>query len=419
MNRCWASVVVVLGLLMPMGTSVHSAEYRLDTGDAIRVTILDEPQLGATYAVADDGSIAMPGLDRIPVRGMTLTEATQAVRRKLDKTLIDPAIAIQIETYRPFYIMGDVARPGMYPAQPGLSLLEAVAVAGGYKGASDFFDAAVTGIRAVESRSVARQKLFQTRVLVARLEAELAGAEEFVVDFEAELAGNSAWGQEIVRREQESLKLSTAALSNELTLLERERNLRDREIAALEARIQTHAELAELLETEIKKLQALVERGVATVSRLNEERREQLRTRSDALQMTVLLNQARQAKTQLDLRLGNLPRDRRLQVLSNLREAKAEVDSLLERVQADEAVIIESDAVQHAGTGDRLKTVFTIRHEDGTEARASEGDNIAIRPGDVVIIDRTNAGAPTLGLSASGVSLAQKWLAPQQQSLSR
>jgi protein involved in polysaccharide export with SLBB domain len=396
---------MALCLLVPMADSADATQYRLDSGDVLRVTILNQPQLGASYTVGDDGSIALPGFDRIAVAGLSLAEATAALRAALDETLVDPAVAIQVETYRPFYVMGDVARPGMYPSQPGLGLLEAVAIAGGYKATSAYFEAAITGIRAVESRSIVRQKLFEARVQVARLEAELVDAESFAMD----IAGEPTWAEEILRREREALKLSTTAFKNELELLERERKLREDEIAALEERIQTHAELAELQEEELSKVQDLVERGVATVSRLNEQRREQLRTRSDALQMTVLLNQARQAKVQLDLRLSNLTRDRRLQSLSDLRKLKAEIASFIQRLGADEAVILESDAAQYLEAGERLRTLFTIRRNDGSELRATDTANIEVQPGDVVLIDRTLVRTPTADLAGSGPSPAPEW----------
>jgi hypothetical protein len=125
--------------------------------------------------------------------------------------------------------------------------------------------------------------------------------------------------------------------------------------------------------------------------------------------MTVLLNQARQAKVQLDLRLSNLTRDRRLQSLSELRNLKAEIASFIQRLGADEAVILESDAARYLEAGERLTTLFTIRRNDGSESRATDTANIEVQPGDVVIIDRTLVRTPTADLAGSGPSPVPEW----------
>ena len=113
--------------------AVHDTSYRLDAGDKLRVVVYGQEGLTNTYAIDAGGSITMPLIGAVPARGRTPAGLAAAIAAKLRNGYIrDPSVAVEIESYRPFFILGDVAAPGQYPYVPNMSVESAVAIAGGF-----------------------------------------------------------------------------------------------------------------------------------------------------------------------------------------------------------------------------------------------------------------------------------------------
>ena len=111
----------------------YDSSYRLDAGDKLRVVVYGQEGLTNTYAIDAGGSITMPLIGSVPARGRTPASLAAEISGKLRKGYIrDPSVAVEIESYRPFFILGEVAAPGQYPYVPNMSVESAVAIAGGF-----------------------------------------------------------------------------------------------------------------------------------------------------------------------------------------------------------------------------------------------------------------------------------------------
>jgi polysaccharide biosynthesis/export protein len=107
--------------------------YRLDAGDKLRVVVYGQEGLTNTYAIDAGGAITMPLIGAVPARGRTPAGLASEITGKLRNGYIrDPSVAVEIESYRPFFILGEVAAPGQYPYVPNMSVESAVAIAGGF-----------------------------------------------------------------------------------------------------------------------------------------------------------------------------------------------------------------------------------------------------------------------------------------------
>jgi polysaccharide export outer membrane protein len=107
--------------------------YRLDSGDKLRVVVFGQEGLTNTYAVDANGSITMPLIGAVQARGSTAAALAQAISAKLRKGYIrEPHVAVEIETYRPFFILGEVTNPGQYSYVANMTVETAVAIAGGF-----------------------------------------------------------------------------------------------------------------------------------------------------------------------------------------------------------------------------------------------------------------------------------------------
>lgn len=107
--------------------------YTLGSGDKIYITVFGQDDLSGEFVVNGSGQVSLPLIGDIAVARLSLAEAEAAVIGKLKpEYLRNPRVSIQVLNYRPFYILGEVKQPGSYPYVSGMSVVQAVALAGGY-----------------------------------------------------------------------------------------------------------------------------------------------------------------------------------------------------------------------------------------------------------------------------------------------
>lgn len=112
--------------------TVQARDYALGAGDQILISVYNEPDLTTKAKINKTGKISFPFLDDIQVIGLTAKQLEETIRQGLlGDYLIDPQVSVVIEQYRPFYIHGQVKKPGGYPYQDDLTLDKAIALAGG------------------------------------------------------------------------------------------------------------------------------------------------------------------------------------------------------------------------------------------------------------------------------------------------
>ena len=109
------------------------APYRLGSGDKLRVVVFGQDGLTNTYSVDANGAITMPLIGAVPAGGRTTAELSRAIAARLRQGYIrEPHVAVEIETYRPFFILGEVTNPGQYAFVANMTVETAVAIAGGF-----------------------------------------------------------------------------------------------------------------------------------------------------------------------------------------------------------------------------------------------------------------------------------------------
>jgi len=122
----------LLGLPSPWAQAQVTG-YRLGSGDKLRVTVYNEKDLSGDFEVNDQGLVALPLIGPVKVGGLTISEAQDLITQKYGKDyLVNPRVTVEVLNYRPFFILGEVKNPGSYPYVSGMTVLNAVALAGGY-----------------------------------------------------------------------------------------------------------------------------------------------------------------------------------------------------------------------------------------------------------------------------------------------
>jgi polysaccharide export outer membrane protein len=144
-----AGIAALVGILVSLGGSSawagdtdapapavasNSTDYHLDVGDKVKVTVYGEDDLSGDFQVDGAGNVDMPMIREVHAAGMTTKEFSREVADKLQagRFLINPRVSAEVTNYRPFTILGEVNKPGEYPYENGMSVLNAVALAGGW-----------------------------------------------------------------------------------------------------------------------------------------------------------------------------------------------------------------------------------------------------------------------------------------------
>ncbi|PZW36986.1 polysaccharide export outer membrane protein [Humitalea rosea] len=130
------------GADLPILPERTSGTYRLGAGDQLRVIVVNDAALTSEYRVSDTGAIAMPLVGSVRVVGRTTDEAEREIERIMNERELfnDPSVAVEVVAYRPVFVLGMVERGGQTPYQPGMTVLSAVAVVGGfnYRAVTDY-----------------------------------------------------------------------------------------------------------------------------------------------------------------------------------------------------------------------------------------------------------------------------------------
>ena len=118
---------------VPVTAMLEDGPYRLDSGDRLRIVVFGQDTLSNNYTVDAQGHINMPLIGSVAARGSTTAQLSAAITSRLKQSFIrDPSVAVDVETYRPFFVLGEVTFPGQYPYVPNMTVENAIAIAGGF-----------------------------------------------------------------------------------------------------------------------------------------------------------------------------------------------------------------------------------------------------------------------------------------------
>ncbi len=140
-HRRWLFWIV---LLVGFQSNVQASDeglsnYRLGSGDKISITVFDEKELSlGKIRLSDAGTISYPMLGEIKILGLTVSQLEKLITNQLKgRYLVDPKVTVTIDEYRQFFVNGMVKSPGGFPYQPGLTIRQAVSLAGGFQDRAD------------------------------------------------------------------------------------------------------------------------------------------------------------------------------------------------------------------------------------------------------------------------------------------
>lgn len=399
---------LLLGLLLAPGRAGAGESYPLGPEDQLRLkiyewrasrdTIFEWTALNDVFTIGADGILSLPFAGRIPAEGLETGALADAIAESLARNMglgQWPDVAVEVVRFRPFYILGDVARPGEYPYRPGLSVLNAVGVAGGLPVRADGLDRMdrelLAGQGDIEQLALTRISLMARR---ARLRAEAADAE--AIAFPAELTGpevnvavDVAAGV-LMEQERALFQARRNGLATRLRALEELSGFLEREIDSLGRQLGFLDQRIASMRKEFETVSTLVEKGIAAAPRQMELERALLQVQSDRLAAETGLLRARQEASRTELSILELRDERASEIAGDLRATELELGEVRGRAGTAAALLDESvTAALRLGRASRARPVYTITRPAGAgaavEIRADEATEV--RPGDTLRVE--------------------------------
>ncbi|WP_024512529.1 polysaccharide biosynthesis/export family protein [Bradyrhizobium sp. ARR65] len=423
--QLWALPMIMVVLLAPV---TARGEYLLAPGDVLEIDAVGIPDLRHRAMIDLNGQISFPLIGDINAAGLSVPElrkqvksilSTKAFRpRELDRpgrsnsqeevvTIAPDEVTLTVAEYRPIYLNGDVANPGTQSYRPGMTVRQAIALAGGYdtmrfRGRDPFLDS-----------SDFRGDYYELWTEFAKVRAQAAR-------FQAELDAKSTLGQlklndlplpagvtsTIADVEAQRLSVDNSDHEKEKQYLENAVREEEGRIATLRNQRETEQADADADAAELKQLQATFTKGLVPMTRLSDSRRMMLFSATRVLQTTALMDQVQRERSEFARRLQRVQDQRRDNLLAKLQDANVRLATIRARLQAvgDKllyAGVVRSQLARGSG-GDPVIKVY--RDNNDTLGNITADEETKLMPGDVVEVRLRLEGLPKFTDSGSPAS---------------
>ena len=396
------------------GSFVHADGYHLGPRDKVRVRVYDwRPAVSDThewkaltgeYTVSAAGALSLPLVGEVPAARLTPSEIATSISERLQAKIglsQRPEVAVEVIEYRPFYILGQVGKPGEYSFRPELTVLQAISTAGGIRQ----LDANAVGFErdGLISRGDLRALAAERITLLgrqARLDAELAGSSN--IQFPKELVdqGKAPQAARIMREEELLMEARAAALRSQTDAMTQTETLLSREIESLQAKGVTVQRQEGLARKELEAVSSLVAKGLSVSSRQMSLDQTVAQYESNRLDVDLLILRAKQDISKLARDKADLQNRHRTDALAEMAETRAKLAVNTEKMQTAQALTFDSEVRAPAALASITSTQgrplgFRItRRIDGQLVTRTASEDDLVEPGDTIRVDRED-GAPT------------------------
>ncbi len=390
---------------------VHAAEYVLGPQDRVMVRVghwdavegvyVGWTDMNGEYMVAPDGTLALPLAGQIMAAGESPGEVATEIATALRSRLVsreEVQVAVEIVQFRPIYVLGAVRTPGTYPFSPGLTVLQAIGLAGGMaQGRVEFQRNARTALASLGNFEVLNLALLRRLATQSRLLAEKDGLERVPTPTELE---DATLGTELMAREREIFAARAAALASALSQLDGLERLLDQQIDQMSSQVALRERQLDLANEEMENITDLVARGLSVAAR-------RIELESRVADQEVRLLELATARLNAEQRLNEVRRERLDLVNTRTRDVaeqllivRGEIEDTRIRLRTEAALYAEATQYEDGYTqmdGIGAPEIMLIRAGADPEP---VGRSDLIQPGDVlelvVPLPGQTAAAPTL-----------------------
>lgn len=364
---------------------VRAVEWRQSQSEAFEWKVLNQD-----YIVDADGSISVPLVGDIPAAGQTKTALGQTIGERLRANLgLDSSITVTVEIVecRPFYVMGNVNKPGEYPYRPAMTVLQAVSIAGGYLTNRD----PRTGVIDENEMRGAVGVLSELTARKERLTAELNGKPlQYSPQLEQQ---NDPLMQVNLIQEERIFDANREAESKELRSLQDLEDFYNQWITLLNSQMQVNAKTVALSNSQMHDVTSLLANGLTTRRREFEVTLQSTQVQSETMRLQSELVKARQELSKTKIAVTQIESNRTMRAAKELRDTQAEINEMERKFALRAKLLI------YAGDEGAMQRTFRIVRPTVAGAKelvVAEGERI--QPGDVLEVNFEPRAVPDVAV---------------------
>lgn len=399
--REWALVVVLAistALLTPIYPALAAGEYRLAAGDILTFDFLDDAEIPVTVTISADGEAQFPLIGGVEVEGLTVTEALNRLGSEYRKReiLVDPKISLNISAFRPIFVLGEVRTPGSFPFYSGLTVEQAVGLAGGSQIASaNPSDRIVTRARLRGEIEGIDAEIVYEAVFAARLVAQLRSKEKIALSDAPQAAQDFIKDEpldSLIEIEEKILKADLAASKSQAGILSEGIVQGEGAIEILNELVVQQKAVVDINEKDLARVSSLRKRELNTESDLSRAKNNASNEKAELLETFATLARSRRELSEMKLQLSKLLADREKEILSQLQEREVALKKLIAaRRSAEEQMLLMAAASADESKKRKISYSYEIRRNPvGGKPTSIEASPLTeLLPGDVLVVSMT------------------------------
>lgn len=348
--------------------------------------------LGGEFDIAADGTINVPSLGTISTGDLSADQLAADIAARLQEKLgliEKPDASIQVVQYPPIYVVGHVATPGRFDYRPGMSVIQALALAGGERGA-EMLTGATEAIRLEAELAGFDSDILRLNARLARLKAEFALADQ--ITFPEGLVAADPATSEILEQERRIFEAHVNEMGRQKTGLIDLAALYNAEIDALGQKLLAVDDQTTKAEIQAASIKDLVASGSATVSRLNDAERELANLRSQRLDIIIATMTAKENLNHSQRELAKLEDEQQSETAKALQQDQASLEKVLQQQLAARRMLLatnEMDNEMLLAQQREAATTYTIIRQQGDQTISIAATEMSqLQPADLVKVTR-------------------------------
>lgn len=399
-------LIAMLALFSPV--SAETSKYILGAGDKLRIMVFGEKELSGDFVISAVNGLSLPLVGEVSTKGADIRVLQNRIVEKLkDGYLINPRVTVEVIQYRPFYILGNVQAPGSYSYVNGMTILNAIALAGGLERTE---------------QDGARLRLLLTRALedVDRLEAKyhsaLAEEARFIaerdkldhIDYPTELAAQRTDSEikKIMEGETRIFEAHRSSFEAQTHGIIEKNAQYGVEISAIRMQNKADSRRLVLLKSEISDLDKLLKKGYARKPQLTKLKRQAAQIENDKAGNRLKIALTRQKISEAKLRMSTLKDENFNQTIQNLQHVRQKISDIELEMRADKDVLrqtrIKIQGTELSHNSEKNSKIIITRLTVSGSRSLEVFDDAPVLPGDIIRVP----GA--FGLVSSDLKGAEK-----------
>lgn len=386
-----------------LATTPARADYRLAPGDVLELAAVGVPELKQRMQLDNDGKVMLPLAGPFQAAGLTLDEVRSRIRDILPKqvfrrrneegreypVILSPGdIDVTVGEYRPIFLNGDVSKPGEQPFRPGMTVRQAVSLAGGY----DIMRFRMNNPFLEQSDLKSQYNSLwaeyaKEQVHVARIRAELEGKQKLDDAAVMQTPLPATVSAEFSRLGQDELRARLARFEREKAYLADAASKEEGRMGILAEQVSTEKAGVEADTADLSQLQGLLQKGSVVMSRVVDARRALLLSSTRQLETQAQLAGVERERQDFNHRASQLDDQRRLELLNDLQEANVKLATVQAKLAASSEKLVyvgmvRSQLVSRDGSKPHF-AVFRKKIGGGTD-QIEAAEDTDLSPGDVI-----------------------------------